>query len=269
MTDPAPPDEDALVSALRAAGCVFAEEEAAHLRAAAAGDPALLGSLLDRRVAGEPLEHVVGWVDFDGHRLALDPGVFIPRRRSTWLVELAAAALPDPGGVLVDLGCGSGALAAAVAHRLPTARIYAVDVSAAAVACAARNLDPLPNETTVLRGDLFEPLPPHLRGTVDVVVANLPYVPSAARALMPAESRVHEPPGTTDGGPDGLDPVRRAAGAVGAWLRPGGTLLVETGAEHTGQAGAAVAVLAGAGLRAAVRHDPDREATAVAGTARA
>jgi len=261
----AEPAYDDLVLRLRAAGCVFAEEEAELLHEAASGSE--LEELVTRRVGGEPLEYVVGWVDFAGVRVLLDPGVFIPRQRTALMVDLASDALvsrlaslaPRPAAaVVVDLCCGSGAIGLALAHRHPGIELHAADLDPVAAACARRNLEPVGG--TVHVGDLEAPLPERLRGRVDVLVANVPYVPSAAIVLMPAESRDHEPRGTVDGGTDGLDVVRRLAGLAPRWLAPGGTVLVETGDD---QAEPARAALTGAGLRATVHHDDERGATAV------
>src|SRR5262245_2221313 len=119
---------------LRAAGCVFAEDEAAVLGAAAA-DGSALAALGDRRALGEPLEQVVGYADFGGVRVRLRPGVFVPRVRSELLVRIAAEAA-RPGDVVVDLCCGSGALGLAVRHRRPGIELHAADVDPVAVACA-------------------------------------------------------------------------------------------------------------------------------------
>src|SRR4051794_7849551 len=170
---------DRLVRRLRAAGCVFAEEEAALLAEAADGTRGL-ERLVVRREAGEPLEQLVGWVEFCGLRLEVAPGVFVPRQRTALLVA-EAVALVAPGDVVVDLGCGVGAIAAAVRARVPGVRVHAVDLDPAAVACARRNL---PAEC-VLEGDLFGPLPASLRGEVALVAANAPYVPTAAIADLP------------------------------------------------------------------------------------
>ncbi|WP_460848609.1 putative protein N(5)-glutamine methyltransferase [Nocardioides ultimimeridianus] len=260
----------ALVARLRAAGCVFAEDEAAVLTSSA-GSAEELEAMVARRVAGEPLEHVVGWVDFAGVRVAVGPGVFIPRQRTALLVEVAAACLRASNSLLarkqgaatvVDLGCGSGALGLALARTRPPGEVavHAVDIEPAAVACARRNLAGVPGG--VHRGDLFEPLPPELAGEIDVLLANMPYVPTHALALMPAESRDHEPRVTTDGGADGLDLIRRVAAEAARWLRPGGTLLVETGED---QAEAVAATFAAHGLTPAVHHDDERGATVVSG----
>lgn len=248
-----------LVARLRAAGCVFAEDEAALL-GSAARSPEELEALTLRRIAGEPLEHVVGWVDFDGGRVALDPGVFVPRQRTAYLVELAASRL-TPASTVVDLCCGSGALGLALARRHPGLTVVAADVDPVAVACAARNLAAVGG--TAVTGDLDAPLPDALYGRVDVIVANVPYVPTDAVALMPPESRDHEPRGTVDGGADGLDLLRRVAALAPHWLRPGGTVLSEVAAGA--QADAARTAYAAAGLDARVEHDPEREATVVSG----
>ncbi|MGY1771414.1 putative protein N(5)-glutamine methyltransferase [Blastococcus sp. SYSU D00813] len=253
------PDRDALVATLRAAGCVFAEEEAAVLLETTA-DPAALPALVARRVAGEPLEQVVGWVRFDGLRVPVEPGVFVPRQRSVLLVDLALAAVPDPRTV-VDLCCGTGALAAAVAARAPgPVEVHAADLEPAAVRCAARTLAPWHGRAH--RGDLFAALPGRLRGRVDVLVVNAPYVPTGSIGLMPPEARLHEPRSALDGGPDGLDLHRRVAAGAPGWLAPGGVLVLETSAPQAERTAAAVRA---AGLRAAVHADADRDATAVVG----
>ncbi|MFY1674601.1 putative protein N(5)-glutamine methyltransferase [Plantactinospora sp. WMMB334] len=212
----------------------------------AARSPAELLAMLDRRVAGVPLEHIVGWVDFCGLRVAVDPGVFVPRRRTELLVRRAAA-LARPGCTVLDLACGCGAIGLALAALVRDIALYAVDVEPAAVRCARRNLAPLGGR--VYAGDLYDPLPPRLRGQVDVLVANVPYVPSEAIALLPPEARLHEPLVALDGGPDGLDVLRRVAAAAPGWLAPGGHLLLETNPE---QVEVAVTELVRAGLAPAV-----------------
>ena len=256
MTDGATATE--VVARLRAAGCVFAEDEA-RLLLAAAGGPAL-EALVSRRVAGEPLEQLLGWAEFAGLRVAVEPGVFVPRRRTELLAREAAAA-SRAGDVVVDLCCGCGAVGLAVATAVPGVELHAADVDAAAVACARRNLAPVGG--TVHRGDLADPLPDRLRGRVAVLAANTPYVPTAGIALMPPEARDHEPAVSLDGGADGLDVARRVAGLAPRWLRPGGQVLVETG--H-GQAPVLAAAMAAAGLRTRVVTDDDLGGTVVAGT---
>jgi release factor glutamine methyltransferase len=248
---------DHLVVRLRAAGCVFAEDEAAIL-GEAAGSADELEELTARREAGAPLEQLVGWVEFCGLRLAVAPGVFVPRQRTALLVD-EVVDLVRPGSVVVDLGCGVGAIAAAVLARVPGIEVYAVDVDPAAVACARRNLPP----DRVLEGDLYDGLPPDLRGAVDVVVANAPYVPTDAIALMPREARDHEHPVALDGGPDGLKVQRRVIAEASGWLRPGGHVLVETGRS---QLSGTRAALEGAGLEVAVRADDESGGLVARGT---
>jgi release factor glutamine methyltransferase len=249
----------AVVARLRAAGCVFAEDEARLLTEAAA-TPAELADLVARRVAGFPLEHVLGWVEFCGLRIAVDPGVFVPRRRSEVLVR-EAASFARPGAVVVDLCCGSGALGVALAAVVSRIELHAADLDPLAVACARRNVDAVGGR--VHAGDLFDALPPELRRRVDVLLANVPYVPSGVISAMPREARQHEPRGALDGGTDGLDVARRVLADTPDWLSPGGSVLFETGED---QAQAAVDAVVGSGLLARVVTDDDLGATVVVGT---
>ena len=251
--------EDAVVGRLRAAGCVFAEDEA-RLLLAAAGSAEALEALVARRAAGEPLEHVLGWAEFAGLRVAVGPGVFVPRRRTEALVQ-EAVGLARPGAVVVDLCCGSGALGLAVGSSVADVELHAADVDPTAVACAAENISALGGRAHV--GDLFAALPTELRGRVDLLLANVPYVPSDAIALMPPEARLHEARVALDGGADGLDVARRVVAEAPAWLAPAGSLLFETG---EAQAGAAAAIVEAAGLAARVVTDDERGATVVVGS---
>jgi release factor glutamine methyltransferase len=157
----------------------------------------------------------------------------------------------------VDLCCGSGAVGAAVFASVPGIELFAVDIEPAAVRCARRNVS-----GTVYEGDLYEPLPDAVRGRVDVLVANAPYVPSEAVGLMPPEARLHEPLVALDGGSDGLDVLRRVIASAPSWLAPGGHLLFETSVRQSDAAGATVA---SAGLTPAVVADEDLGATVVIG----
>src|SRR4051812_16138003 len=224
--DPVDPVDPAdLVARLRAAGCVFAEDEARLLRAQARTAPELT-SMAARRVAGEPLEHVLGWAEFAGLRVAVEPGVFVPRHRSEFLVQQAAGAGPH-ARVVVDLCCGSGAIGAALLERLVDVELHSADVDQAAVRSARRTLG---SRGRVHLGDLYAALPASLRGRVDLLVASTPYVPADAVRLMPPEAREHEPLVALDGGSDGLDVVRRVVAGASVWLAPGGVVLVETSA---------------------------------------
>src|SRR4051794_36336665 len=209
---------DRTVAALRAAGCVYAEEEA-ELLLEEGGD---LDAMVARRVAGEPLEWVLGWAEFGDLRVVVRPGVFVPRRRTELLAAEAIARL-RPAAVAVELCCGAAAVAAVILEEVPFVEVHAADVDPVAVACARDNL---PNGN-VHQGDLFDALPGDLRGRVDLVAANTPYVPSDEVALMPPEARDHEPRHTLDGGPDGLALLRRISASASAWLVPGGHVLIE------------------------------------------
>lgn len=249
----------AVVARLRAAGCVFAEDEA-RLLVTAAHTPADLAVMVDRRAAGLPLEHVVGWAEFRGLRIAVDPAVFVPRRRTEFLVGEAVAHAPDRA-VVVDLCCGSGAVGAALAAALDRVELYAVDVDPAAVRCARRNVAAVGGR--VYQGDLYRPLPATLRGRVDVLVANAPYVPTEAVDLLPPEARFHEPRMALDGGPDGLDVLRRVVTAAPRWLAPEGRLLVEASER---QAPSLVEAVARSGLTPRVASSEELAATVVIGT---
>ncbi|MGE5829141.1 MAG: putative protein N(5)-glutamine methyltransferase [Micromonosporaceae bacterium] len=260
-----PPDRNALVRELRVAGCVFAEEEAELLLTSAAvppSDPGRLARMLARRVAGEPLEQVLGWCEFGGLRVALAPGVFVPRRRTEFLVAQAVG-LACPGAVTVDLCCGSGAIGLAVHHGLGGVVLHAADVDPVAVECARTNLAPVGAQ--VYLGDLFDPLPTALAGRVELLVANVPYVPSEAIALLPREARLHEPAPALDGGTDGLDVLRRVAAGAAHWLAPAGHLLIEVSVEQAASAGAA---FEHGGLAVRLASHADDDTVVVIGTPR-
>jgi release factor glutamine methyltransferase len=231
----------------------------------AARTPADLAAMVDRRAAGLPLEHVLGWADFCGLRITVDPGVFVPRRRTEFLVRQAASpagqAFARPRAVVVDLCCGSGAVGAALVAALDQVELYAVDIDPAAVRCARRNVAAAGGR--VYEGDLYEPLPATLRGRVDVLVANAPYVPTEAVMLLPPEARIHEPRVALDGGADGLDVLRRVIAAAPLWLALGGYLLVETSERQAPQL---VETVARNGLIPRVASSDELNATVVIGT---
>ncbi|WP_036553809.1 hypothetical protein [Nocardioides insulae] len=236
-------DADPLVARLRAAGCVFAEEEADLLRERAGGVDEL-EELTGRRLAGESLEQVVGWVDLGDLRLAVGPGVFVPRQRSLLLVAATTAAVrraASAAPVLVEAYAGVAPIAAAVSRAVPTVRVHAVDLDPVALGYAATNLGP---GAGVHRGRGLTPLPRTLQGAVAVITAVPPYVPDAALDLMPREAREHEDPQALLGGRDGLDHVRTLLAEAPPWLARGGHVLCELGA---GQWEAAAAAAAAAG----------------------
>ncbi|MCJ1680686.1 putative protein N(5)-glutamine methyltransferase [Streptomyces sp. APSN-46.1] len=252
-----------LVERLRAAGCVFAEEEA-DLLVAAAEDDGHLADLAARRIEGEPLEMVVGWAEFCGLRMRVGEGVFVPRRRSEFLAHEAAALTPRAGAVVVDLCCGVGALGAAVAAAVGAGvELHAADIDPSPLAYARLNVAPYGG--LVHEGDLYAALPAALRGRVDVLVVNAPYVPTEEVGLLPSEARDHEPLVSLDGGADGLDIHRRVAEGAREWLAPGGHLLIETSERQSPSTAAAFTT---AGL-AQVRTTTSDElyATVVIGTA--
>jgi release factor glutamine methyltransferase len=244
------------VARLRAAGCVFAEDEA-RLLMATARTPGELSAMVERRASGLPLEQVLGWAEFCGLRIAVDPGIFVPRRRTEFLVQQAAA-LADPEAIVVDLCCGAGAIGAALAAAVDRAEVHAADIDPAAVACARRNI---PGH--VYQGDLYQPLPARLRGRVEILIANVPYVPTSDIAFLPPEARAHEPRVALDGGPDGLDVLRRVAAGAPDWLASGGHLLIETSER---QAPPAAAAFTASGLTVRVATSAELDATIVIGT---
>lgn len=255
------------MATLRAAGCVFAEEEAALLRQAAAS-PGDLADLVARRVHGIPLEHLLGWVEFHGHRVTVGPGVFVPRRRTAFLVDRVveySMARPGDRRTVLDLCCGSGALGLAATRALRAAgvavHLIAADIDPAAVACARRNLEPLGGR--VFRGDLFTPLPGEPIGRVDLLLANTPYVPTGMITRMPPEARDHEPRGALDGGSDGLDVLRRVATEARRWLAVDGRLFVET---SESQSDTAAAIIERSGLAPSIAHSPQDGTIVVEGT---
>lgn len=271
---PSPDDECAdrrtryqdVVDRLRAAGCVFAEDEA-ELLIDDAGSAADLAAMVEHRVTGVPVEHILGWTEFCGLRITVAPGVFVPRQRTSLMVTeavaLARARRRHRGfgrTVILDLCCGAGAIGAAVVAQLGRCKIHASDIDPVAVDCARRNL---PADARTFVGDLYAPLPTSLQGRVDVLLANAPYVPSGALRLLPPEARLHEPAMALDGGDDGLQVLQRVITDAPRWLAPGGHLLVEAGAE---QAPLVAGMALRAGLLPRVASSEDLEATVVIGT---
>jgi release factor glutamine methyltransferase len=289
---------------LRAAGCVFAEDEAAIL-VASAQSPDELDCMVAARVRGLPLEQVVGWAGFRGLRVLLDRGVFVPRRRSEFLVETALALAFPPGAagitpatshapparegenaqaapsgktdipgispaggpVIVDVCCGTGALGLAVAAALKGSGRGDAELHAVDLdpaAVACARRNVEPAGGRVYQGDLFAPLPDSLLGRVDILICNAPYVPTGELAFMPPEARDHEARIALDGGDDGLAVLRRVQAQAPRWLALGGVLLVEASER---QADAMAGAMTCAGLLAEVHYDEAAGATVVTGTA--
>jgi release factor glutamine methyltransferase len=226
VTDHAP-DHDSdrmleqVVDRLVDAGCVAAEEEADEL-VAAAPDGRVLDGWVRRRERGEPLAWITGSVVFCGRRLRVQPGVYVPRPQTELVAQRAADLLPT-GGRAADLCTGSGAVAAHLRGEVPGATVIGVDADRRAVACARANGVP------ALVGDLGRPL---RSGAFDVVTSVAPYVPTGELRFLPADVQRYEPGAALDGGPDGLDLVRRVVAAAARLLRPGGWLVIELGGDQ-------------------------------------
>ena len=235
---------------LAAAGCVSAAAEADWLLEEAADEDGLR-AMVARRVAGEPLQYVIGWAPFGRLKLRVGPGVFVPRPETETLADRAAAHLRSipANPTAVDLCTGSGAIACFLAAEAHGTRVLATELDPGALAWARINAERYGVE--LLAGDLDAPLPAKLAGHVDVLCANVPYVPSGAIATLPTDVRDHEPRLSLDGGPDGLDVFRRLAERAPHWLAPGGRLYAEIGED---QAEAAATLLTAAGLAEVAVH---------------
>ncbi len=232
----------------RASGRTAAEQVLALDRPATEREVSHLDQMVARRAAGEPLQYVLGRWGFRTLDLLVDRRVLIPRPETEVVAGLAIdalAALQRPG-VAVDLGTGSGAIALSLAaERWPHVEVWATDASAEALAVARANLAGLGRRAAVVRlleGDWFAALPDDLRGRVDVVVSNPPYV--ASRDPLPAAVADWEPTAALLAGPDGLDDLRRIIAEAPGWLTDGGVLVVEIG-EAQGAAVMALAEAAG------------------------
>jgi release factor glutamine methyltransferase len=217
-----PVSREALADQLSTLGFLTAGEEAGELLERAGEDPFLLEALLARRLTGEPLSWVVGSIQFCGLRVQVHTGVYEPRWQSQALCQRAIARLPDDG-VAIDVCTGTGAIAVTMCVAKPNASVFATEIAERAVACAKAN------GVDVYQGDLFAPLPAHLLGRVDVVVGVVPYVPTAALALLPRDTFTFESTLAYDGGPAGTDLLHRVLVDAQHYLRTGGALVLELG----------------------------------------
>jgi release factor glutamine methyltransferase len=224
---------DPLVARLRAVGCVFAKEEAAEIRRVVGADEKRADAAVAARANGIPLEHALGTALFAGIEVEVGPGVFVPRTRAEALVEAAITSRPD-ARIIVDLGTGSGAIAAALATGLPHAEVHGTDLDPHALTFARRNATRY--GFTVHEGDWWDALPHELRGQIDLAVAYLPHVPTARLADISGDYRTHEPDLSVAGGLDGLDPLRQVLAALDAWLAPDGVLVTLVAEEQLGMA---------------------------------
>ncbi|PPH10010.1 peptide chain release factor N(5)-glutamine methyltransferase [Rathayibacter sp. AY1H3] len=192
---------------------------------------AAFASAIERRSAREPLQHITGIAPFRSLELAVGPGVFVPRPETEGVAQIAIDALRavvDPEPIAVDLGTGSGALALALAHEVPHARVIGVENAPEAFIWARGNRERLGLENArIVFDDLARALP-ELDGTVSVVVSNPPYIPAAAVPRDP-EVRLFDPPSALYGGEDGLDVVRSLSATALRLLRSGGVLVMEQG----------------------------------------
>ena len=206
-------------------------------------DRPVLGTELDqyrhlvrRRAGGEPLQQILGEIEFYSRTFKMEPGVFIPRPETERLVEEAVTLVAPPdrrllAPVAVEIGCGTGIIGISLAMEVPRLTVYATDVNPAAVKLTEHNAHTLGAEPRVhvFEGNRFDPLPGHLKGTIDLVVSNPPYVRAAEICGLAPEVAVHDPVEALDGGDDGLVFYRALAAGVGAWLRSGGHVAVEIG----------------------------------------
>ncbi|EJQ13358.1 HemK family methyltransferase [Bacillus cereus BAG3X2-1] len=251
--------EKCIVSKLRGAGCVFAEDETRLLMSEAL-TPEDLMKMVEMRVNGLPLEYVVGYTEFCGLRIEVDRGVFVPRKRTEFLVHQTEA-LSRSSDIIVDLCCGSGAVGAALAAALGRVELYSVDIDPIAVQCASRNVTNFGGHA--FEGDLYKALPDSLKGHVNILVANVPYVPTEIIRFLPREARLYEPNVTLDGGEDGLNILRRVAEEALLWLALDGHLLIETSEVQASQA---FEIFAAAGLSTKVARNKELDATVIIGS---
>lgn len=192
----------------------------------------LFAALVERRIAGTPLAHLTGRQSFMGVELLAGPEALVPRRETEILGRTALDLVrATDASLVVDLCTGAGNLAAAVAVAAPSVRLHAADLSVAAVGLARANMlfVAAADRVRLHEGDLFDALPAELRGDVDVMICNPPYISSAKVGEMPAEISEHEPRLAFDGGSLGLSIVGRLVQEAPEWLRPGGRLCFEIG----------------------------------------
>ncbi|MBW6468856.1 MAG: peptide chain release factor N(5)-glutamine methyltransferase [Coriobacteriia bacterium] len=213
-----------------ATGLSRVEVYAYHERPLSDAERITLREGVKRRAAGEPLQYVTGEMPFRHIVVRVEPGVFIPRPETEVLVDVALELIADvEDPVVLEMCSGSGCIACAIATERPDARVVATEITPVAVGVARANAERLgvADRVTVLEGDLFAGVPDELRGEVDLVIANPPYIPSGDLPALPAEVLGFEPHLALDGGPDGLDVVRRIAEQAYGWLGPDGVVAME------------------------------------------
>jgi release factor glutamine methyltransferase len=243
-----------VLHALALGGCVAPGAEADALLRASSDGVGSIDELLARRLRGEPLAWITGWVRFCDVRVYVEPGVFVPRPHTEALARRAASLMPDEG-IAVDLCTGSGAVAAVLGSAHPKATVVATDVDRIAVACARGN------GVHALEGDLDKPLPRALRGSVDVMTAVVPYVPTEELLFLPRDVLANEPRRALDGGPRGTSVLMRAAEAAARWLRPSGNVLLELGGDQADEVATTLADAGFSDIR--IHRDDDGQERAI------
>lgn len=241
-------ERERVLRTLERGGFVAPGAEADALLDASSKGVGPIEDLVARRLRGEPIAWITGWVRFCGLRVRVDRGVFVPRPHTEALARRAVDLLPA-AGIGVDLCTGSGAVGAVLGSGRPRASVVATDLDLVAVACAQRN------RVHALVGDLDGPLPLSLRERVDVLTAVVPYVPTEEFHLLPSDVAANEPRLALDGGHRGTTVLVRAAEAAARWLRPGGTVLLELGGDQAGEVGTKLADLGLSEIR--VHQDGD------------
>ena len=214
-----------MIDLLESAGFLAAGEEAEQLMAFAGADAPVLEHAVERRLTGEPLAWITGSTFFCGHRITVEPGVYVPRGFSEQIAERAAALLP-PTGTAIDLCTGTGAIAQTLGRARPDAHVVATDLDPAAVTCARIN------GVEAFVGDLFGGLPQDLDHPVDVVIGVVPYVPTDELVRLQRDTFAFETHLAYDGGEGGLTLLRRVIAEAPRFLRPGGALLLEVGGDQ-------------------------------------
>jgi release factor glutamine methyltransferase len=212
-------------------------------RSATVGEEGLarFARLLEARARRVPIQHLLGDVEFHAAEIEVEPGVFIPRPETERLVEVVleelergSGEIPERG-TIIDLGTGTGAIPVALLLSLPAGwTAAAIDRSDRAIALASRNArrNGVARRLTLRTADFRDPPPSGLGAPADVLVSNLPYIPTGAIPGLMPEVRDHDPREALDGGPDGLDAFRTVQGALSSWLKPGGLLALEIGADQ-------------------------------------
>lgn len=217
-----------LATGLDRAQVIAAGNDVAPLATAEAFD-----ALMERRVQHEPFAYIMGKREFFGMTFEVGPGCLVPRPETETLVEAALDAIKAHPSTrrlvrVADIGTGSGAIALSVAQHAPNTKVYAVDVSTEALQWAGRNMRHfgLQDRVVLLTGDLAEPL----AEPIDVLLANLPYVPTDEFEALPAQIREREPRVAVEGGPDGVELIARLARQLDAHLAPVAAAIFEVGA---------------------------------------